>query len=188
LIQYFTNVFKRREFFVLNDKKYEGKDYIELEEVCNQFVMIEAKMYSDYSSSITNANYNQVARNIACMCNLVGAKQIEKLAFYTFLPDSQKDYKRFYKWNLNDKNENYRKNIMDNVNKRIEVYNENGRIDEYDIHNRWLENELNHFLDKITIKIITWEDILKIISDANDNETFEKLNSFYNKIIKMENF
>lgn len=75
-----------------------GKGDIALKEPFRQFVVLEAKLFSKVASGTTNApGYNQVARNVACMANIIFNSftskedifQLEDLAFYLLVPEKQ---------------------------------------------------------------------------------------------------
>jgi hypothetical protein len=74
---------------------HSGKGDLVLNEDCEQFIVIEAKMYSKLSQGIKNArDYDQVTRNIACMSHLVAKlrldeKQFKKLGFFVLAPEEQ---------------------------------------------------------------------------------------------------
>ena len=160
-----------------NIQPYNGKDYIKLEKNCKQFVVVEAKMFSKYSEGISNAkSYNQVARTVACMCNLekINKQNINDITFYTFLPEYQKENeKTFEKYINKDK-------INEEVKKRIERYRQEGRI-EYKENLKWYEESFFPFLKKIRIELVSWESILELIKENDKGRTYEKLNLFYQK-------
>ena len=152
-------------FIIPPDK---GKGYVKLENDCKQFVVVEAKMFSKFSKGTKNApTYNQAARIVACMCNIVNNQNVDNLAFYTFLPKDQiKDEKTFQKFT--DKG-----NIKEEVGKRVEQYGE---------MTKWYSDTFCPFLEKIQIKLVSWESILELVKNE-DAETYTMLNSFYEKCI-----
>jgi hypothetical protein len=76
-----------------------GKGDIILANPYRQFVVIEAKLFSKIASGTKNApGYNQVARNIACMANVIYSATnsnnaeitgLKDLGFYLLAPDAQ---------------------------------------------------------------------------------------------------
>jgi len=167
-----------------NIKEYNGKDYLELEDPCNQFVVIEAKIFSKYSKGNTNGvGYNQVARTIACMYQMAKTKGIDykNFAFYTFLPDYKdqkiKDYDKFM-------NENFKKfnkpngnddSIVSVVKKRIEKFSSSIRQN-FDIQS------FENFVNNIKIGLFFWEGIMEIIKREDKNgKTYTEMQLFYDK-------
>ena len=162
---------------------YDGKDYIKLEKNCNQFVVVEAKMFSSYSPGVIHApSYNQAARIVACMCEVLklqgfNVNGFSKLAFFTFLPESQiKDRPSFLKYTC-------KKNIKEKVENRIKQYSDAGRTEEYEEKAKWYEEFCCPFIDNIQIELISWESILNFVS-LHDEETYKKLMVFYDKCKK----
>src|SRR5690606_34347257 len=121
-----------------------------------------AKMYSKLSNGVTkSSNYNQCARNIACLMKMVydnNIKMPEKIGFYVLLP---KDHK-----SINDFNTKMDpKSIKANILVRFESYISANNLNENDKKEKgleWLENSLDDIIDnKIDIKMIYWEDLIK---------------------------
>jgi hypothetical protein len=162
--------------FSIGDK---GKGDVVLIPDCKQFVVTEAKMYSKYAESVTHApDYNQAARNVACMCYLVSRTNwtLEDIGFYTFLPmeqiENEKTFAQYSEIN----------HIKNTVLNRVNLYK--GRED-YDDKNAWYENDFLPFCDHIKIKLISWEEIISIIT-IDDDIYGDKLNEFY-KLCKKYN-
>lgn len=126
-----------------------------LKDSCDFFYVIEAKMNSLLSMGTKNASqFNQVARYIACISKLIQDKGIDisvfrKLAFYVILPEYKKREKSFY--NCTDKS-----NINETIKKRIALYSSNQDTNRFN----WLLNNLDNLLEKIDVKLITWEEII----------------------------
>ena len=155
--------------------KARGISDVRLVKDCRQFVAVEAKMYSNFSKGITNAKkYNQVARYLACMSNVVcqsgvDINKIKDLSFYTFLPDSKKN-PTFCEYTRAD-------HIKETVRKRMEDYDSQNSQSKT---KEWFYNAFLPFMDKVKIKLITWEEILKHIEGV-DNESYNMLSAFYLK-------
>lgn len=68
---------------------------LELSDDAKQFVVLEAKMYSILSAGTKNAtSYNQAARNVACMANVLRKKRITpdslgSVGFYVLVPEKK---------------------------------------------------------------------------------------------------
>ncbi len=157
-----------------------GKGDLKLMKNGTQFVVCEAKMFSSYSKKITNSpNYNQVARTVACMCNIITSSNINlsnfnNIGFYGIMPESklnkEKTFEEFIK----------KFHIKETVNNRIEQYR--NRAD-YVEKKEWFNNSFIPFLEKIKIESITWESIINFISDMDLNYGI-KLRDFYNNCIE----
>jgi hypothetical protein len=162
-----------------------GSYKIELKSNCKQLVVVEAKMYSKYSSGTSNAKgtYNQASRIICCMCNLfkkqnMSFNNVDNLAFYTFIPNHRPKDKKYVN-HISDFNEKIDKDkIGKSIEERIKLYTYN----EED-NMSWFNNSLKPFINKLKIDLFYWEDIIEIIT-KNDKEYGTKLMTFYDKCIK----
>lgn len=165
-----------------------NKGKLSLKPDCDFFYVIEAKMGSSLSAGITNdQNYNQAARSIACIAELLAQQKVtgeeiknfKHLGFYVFLPEKHPDLK-----NISDENKGLNK-ILHKEKIKTAIGHRIGSLDNESI--RWLKENLdynnkpNSFLNKLTIKAITWEEILKAIGNSSLNEFYEKC-KIYNGI------
>jgi hypothetical protein len=141
---------------------------------CEQFIVIEAKMYSPLAKGTKNApSYNQVARSLACMSyriteDEVILSKIKNLCFFVMLPEEQKE-KEFMKYIKKE-------NVFDAVNDRVEKYKKENR-DDYKGKKEWFNNSFCQFWEQVKIDSITWEDIIKEIKDDYGN----RIKVFYDK-------
>ena len=148
-----------------------GYSDIKLADNCKQFIVTEAKIFSEYSEGITKIkNYNQAARNIACMYKIVensgqSYHKIEEIAFYTLLPKSQIEKKTFKEYT---KVEHIKKTIEN----RIKPYN--GKM------KKWFDS-FSDFLNKIKIELISWEDIIDFIKNNDQDQEYGKMLSVFYK-------
>ena len=151
-----------------------GDSDIKLAKNCKQFIVTEAKIFSKYSAGITKIeNYNQAARNIACMYQIVensdqSYHDIEEIAFYTLLPKSQIENERTFTEYTSVEH------ILETIENRIKPYN--GMMKE------WFDY-FSDFLNKIKIELISWEEIITFIS-KNDEEYGKMLSDFYDKCLE----
>lgn len=155
---------------------------LSLKDSCDFFYVTEAKMYSKLSTGTKNAeNYNQAARNVACIAKLIfdsKCSQItdfKKLGFYVLLPEDQIKTEHSFT-SFTDKD-----NIKTAIKNRISHYptddiNKKGIFD-------WLDLNLNGFIDKLEVKLITWEDLVAKSNDTSIKEFYKKCRD-YNKKIK----
>jgi hypothetical protein len=163
-------------------------NYLKLMDNCKQFVVIEAKMFSEYSPGITCDKkdkidrYDQVARTVACMYETIEKSNVEyenmdKIAFYTFLPRDQMSKKSFqiYK-NIGSA----KKSVEIKVKKRIEMYS---KREDYNEKQKWFERFYPFLIsDKLKMELITWENILELVNEY-DKSTYSGLNEFYIKCL-----
>jgi hypothetical protein len=157
-----------------------GKGDLVLENNCKQFCIVEAKLYSRFSKGITNAqNYNQAARTIVCMCNIIekSKNKINDIKFITIIP---KDHKKVEEFKSLINVDNIKKTVLD----RINLYNKPDRIDDYENYSKWYMNTFLPFCDMINIpEPIFWDDIIKFIKTINLTEG-KNINSFYDNCKK----
>ncbi|MDR1859812.1 MAG: hypothetical protein LBR06_02670, partial [Bacteroidales bacterium] len=160
---------------------------IDIQDGCSCLYITEAKMFSELSKGTTKfPNFDQCARNVACLMKLVydgkeSEKIIEipqKIGFYVFLPEEQKRKKE----KIFDKIMN-KDSIKTKINDRINEYFEDGKLKKnYDKKEKelsWAKDKLEVFIEKLDIKMITWEDLLKDIDI--DIKNFYKNCKKYNK-------
>ena len=162
---------------VYGDFDIVGKGDLLLKENCRQFVVVEAKMFSKYSKGTKNApNFNQAARNVACMCNIVtnsGQKNIDDISFFTIVPEEQISQEKTFTEYINI--EHIKKTVLMRINK----YNDRS---DYQKYLEWY-NSFLCFCKKIKIKLFSWEEIIKYII-SNDPDYGNDLNTFYEYCIK----
>jgi len=149
-----------------------------------QFVVVEAKMFSNLSSGTKNApGYDQAARNVACMADAIAWSGIPLSAFKSvgfFVVAPNLDARGHRDTNLETclTPESIRKV----VGQRIAAYETPLRQKEADTLREW---ETNHFLPLVhrlaneqRLAVLSWEQIIKTITVA-DPASGEELNSFY---------
>jgi hypothetical protein len=157
-----------------NNPNAKGIGDIRLTGNCRQFVAIEAKIQSKFSEKTTNSGlYPQPARYIACMSYVLSKSKfninnINDLAFYTFLPEKCKHDSTFQEYVKKE-------HIRDAVKNRVQQFKSHDTCLEKE---KWYDEEFMPFLDRISIALITWEEILEHIKGV-DNESFVMLNDFY---------
>lgn len=166
-----------------------NKGKLSLKPDCDFFYVVEAKMGSSLSSGTTNAGeYNQAARNIACIAELwiqqqlkkqpnlkikdLKAEEVHKLGFYVLLPKGHRK-RQDIELTLT------KTEIIKKITKRIE------NIPEEEVNKSiyWLRENIDNFVAKIDIRAIAWETILETINNSSLNEFYEKC-KIYNGINK----
>lgn len=161
-----------------------GSGDLKLKNDCKQFVVIEAKIFSEFSSGTKYADYyHQAARIVGCMCQVISESPsvldtIEDLAFYTIIPKQQKERKPSFQKYIDVQN------IKDTIYRRVEGYK--GR-DDYEKKKQWYKKYVETLLPKIKIALITWEEIIKFI-ETKDSIYGNRLIKFYEKCLKYNSF
>jgi len=169
---------------------HKDKDnYLKLKDKCKQFVVVEAKMFSEYSPGITCDKddkiyrYDQVSRTVACMYESIEKSNInyedmDEIAFYTFLPAKRKNIKSFQPYM---DNESAKQSVKTKVKKRIEMYSQR---EDYENKIKWFNAFCDFLFSKnFKIELVTWEEILKLIEKEDDN-THKKLKLFYAECLR----
>ena len=73
----------------------QGKADLSLRHDATQFLVLEAKMFSELSSGVTSAgHFDQAARNVACIAEVFHRANVQprpktQIGFYVLAPDSQ---------------------------------------------------------------------------------------------------
>lgn len=134
-----------------------GKADLTLQKDPTQLCIFEAKMYSRLAPGTTNfQDYNQAARNVACIAELISTQQahvsaFQHLAFYVLTPaDASTNH---------ETHEYLKKNrIEEAVRRRVEAYR--GR-DDYEAKNTWFEECFMPTLKRIEIALLHWEHVVQ---------------------------
>lgn len=153
-----------------------GKGDIFLKEPFEQFLVIEAKLFSKFSRGATNApGYNQAARNIACMASLVersscSFKGFSSLGFYLLAPAVQIKIEPSFTQFME------KESVYHKVHSRVESYK--GRSD-YHEKRRWFVEYFEPLLRKADLQTISWEEIIKSINE-HDSVMCKNIMRFYN--------
>jgi hypothetical protein len=151
---------------------------LKLKNDCRQFVIVEAKIFSKYSKGTKNApSFNQAARNVACMCDIVENSQqlnIDDISFFTIIPETQIEKEKTFNEYINIDN------IKQTVFNRVEQYRTRK---DYMEKKEWYDNCFIKFCEKIRTKLLSWENIINFII-INDNIFGNKIKIFYEKCLK----
>ncbi|NQT38656.1 MAG: hypothetical protein HQ581_14260 [Planctomycetes bacterium] len=138
-----------------------------------QFVVLEAKVYSELRPGTTNApGYDQAVRNVACMAEALrrcdhSLDEFTSLGFFVVAPQETAATHE----PLLDRQQMQRK-----VAKRISGYDVSAR-DELETWNReWFDP----LLQRIRIEIVTWEDIIRRVEEQSP-EVGSALRLFYER-------
>ena len=151
-----------------------GKGDLALRTDARRFVVVEAKMFSKLSPGVTNASYyNQAARNVACIAELVRRAGLRPdhfgtLGFFVVAPQSQIDDGVFSEYMTRD-------SIKKTVAKRIAEYGGEKK----DWYDRWFIP----VAERTTIATVSWEEIVSGISEL-DAPFGAELEAFYANCLK----
>ncbi len=170
------------------DFRASTKAGLQLNPGCRQFVVVEAKMFSNLSAGTKNApGYNQAARSVACMAEAlavagVHVSEIERVGFFVIAPTtSQRGHGRS---NLEEfvTAASIRVAVAD----RISKYERLGRPEAVDLR-KWEAESLLPLVDRLEasdgLNVLSWEESIDGIGRA-DKATGDELNSFYQRCLR----
>lgn len=151
-----------------------GRADLTLETDAQQFLVVEAKMFSGLSKGTTRApTYNQAARNVACMAELFrrancDPSNISSKAFFVLAPREQLDAGVF-------------SDFMDRASLERVVEE---RVANYDPpKTEWFENWFLPTLSSIRVRCLAWENVVAFIQSA-DRSFGDDLEIFYNRCLE----
>jgi hypothetical protein len=150
-----------------------AKEDLQLQLNPKVFVVLEAKMFSKFTPSVTHAKYyNQAARTVACIAEVLNIAKVEpknfqKLGFYVLAPTE-----------IIDKEGSFSKFTSKEHIKKI-VYE---RVTEYSSIEKssWYDKKFLPLIEKIDIALISWEEIISVIM-KRDMRYGQELKEFYEK-------
>lgn len=151
-----------------------GKGDFSLRDNAKCFVVVEAKMFSKLSSGVSNARYyNQAARNVACMAEVirlasVAPQQLSTLGFYVVAPLSRIEEGIFDQFMS-------RQSITENVERRVSEYG-GEKTD-------WHDSSFIPTFAEIAVETIAWEDVVSDIAKL-DPPFGSELKSFYGECLR----
>ncbi len=134
--------------FTIGEK---AKADLELRGNAAQFTVLEAKVGSPLSAGTSNAKYfDQAARNVACMAEVVGRSQLhasnfERLDFVVLAPRHSIDKGTFEK-------EMSPGSIRSKVERRVSAYE--GQLDQ------WFEEQFKPLMDRVQLHSVSWEEAI----------------------------
>ena len=136
-----------------------------------QLVVIEAKLGSRLSSGVKNApGFDQAARNVACMAEAVARAKVSpsslsSFAFFVVAPNARIDEEMMNLVNV--------ESIETKVRSRVSQYRSSK---EEKTKEDWFRTAFEPALERITLKILSWESILDHIASV---EPGSRLRDFY---------
>lgn len=141
----------------------------------SQLLVTEAKMFSKLSSGVKNARYfDQAARNVACIAEVLGRANVDpltvrSLGFFVVAPQSRIDESIF------DRQMDL-EGMREVVGRRVAEYGD-------DEKQSWYENTFIPVIDAATIRCISWEEILNLVSQS-DSQFAVELADFYSRCLE----
>jgi hypothetical protein len=151
-----------------------GKADCTLTPNANQFVVIEAKIFSPLSPNVKNADYyDQCARNVACVAETLcraghSPDAIDPLAFYVLAPASQIDAGVFA-------TEIQKTSIQHKVKRRVDAYG--------GFHDSWFTDSFLPLLERIDVQSLSWETVIGHIH-AHDPDFGDQIRAYYHKCLE----
>ena len=152
----------------------QGVSDFTLKPEANRFVVIEAKMFSKLSSGTRNAGYyNQAARSVACMAEVIrraniSLAEMQTLGFYVVAPEAR-IIKGVFNHYMN------KCHMKETVKRRVDDYDEN-RSD-------WFNNSFLPVLANIDVRCIGWEELVEFMK-YEEPDISSSLTEFYSNCIK----
>lgn len=160
---------------------------LQLHADARQFVVVEAKMFSNLSTGTKNAVlYDQAARNVACMAEAISQRgkapnDFERLAFFVLAPAKEK--RGHHSTNLEDLIRP--DSIKGAVSNRIDAYEKTFRSEAVALR-EWEQCALVPFVDTLTatgsLAVLSWEEIIDAIRER-DRPIAEELSGFYRRCL-----
>jgi len=151
-----------------------GKADVQVSDRATHLTVLEAKIFSKLSPSVSKARYfDQAARYVACMAEMLyrakrSPQSFIRLGFYVVAPKQQINADVF-------QNKMERSSISDKVKRRVEAYG--GEKD------TWFFEWFLPTLDRSDISTISWEKVLDYIKQR-DPKFFDEISNFYNNCLK----
>lgn len=148
---------------------------LSLSEEASHILVTEAKIFSKLSSGVKNASYfNQAARNVACIAEVIYRAQIfpgsfEKIGFFVLAPESQINDGVFAEIMSPE-------SIRSIVKRRVCEYQDSEK-------ERWFANWFIPTLENTLVREISWEEIVGLINQS-DSAFGPQIESFYGKCLE----
>ncbi len=152
-----------------------GKGDVFLAEPFEQFLVLEAKLFSKLSAGTKNAaGYDQAARGVACMADVISRsgcslKDFKSLGFYVLAPETKINDEPSFAGYMQ------KKSVHQKVLSRVESYKERP---DYPEKRSWFEGCFEPLLSIMDLQLISWEELIEIIM-RYDNDPGKKFKRFY---------
>jgi len=155
-----------------------GKGDLKLRDDAGQLVIVEAKMFSDLSSGVKNADYfDQAARTVACVAEMLNRAPREpsamsSLGYCVLAPQEQIRQGSF--------DEQVDKDSIDGkVERRVKEWLEKHE----DGKRQWFSEWFRPALEMVRLSVLSWEEVVATIT-KHDVESGEALRAFYDQCLK----
>jgi hypothetical protein len=152
-----------------------------------QFVVVEAKMFSNLSAGTTNARtYDQAVRNVACMAYAIsrtGRKidDFDRLGFFVIAPQlRQRKHRR-----TNLENCMEAASMRDRLGQRIALYEAelwNGAANLRIWEREYFLPLIDRLVATGSLAVLSWEDCIQAVADK-DETTGRQLKAFYDRCL-----
>ena len=155
------------------------KSGVSLRDDAKHFVIAEAKMSSGLSKGTANIKqYNQAARNVACIASLLAHHEIPPetmttLGFYVLAPQRKLDEMSDGGVSILDKC-----SIRDAVQDRLTAFDGDARIEA----SSWFDKSFLPVLERTSIASVSWEDVVAFIAQR-DSAAGAELQEFYRRAL-----
>lgn len=157
-----------------------GKCELNLRPDTKHFIVVEAKMFSRLSAGIKYApNYDQAARNVACMAELLKREclspdNFSKLGFYVLAPQKQIETESSFKTMTT------KSSIIKKVEGRVQSYINR---EDYGKKQEWFLKYFLPIVEKIDIQCLSWEEAIDYIK-SKEVSFGEEISEFYKNCLK----
>lgn len=162
---------------------------IALDPGARQFVVLEAKMFSNLASGTTRAgNYSQASRNVACMAwaldrTGIDAESLSDVGFYVLAPEEKRRGRKDS--NLEAAVDVDR--ILEEVTARIARYEAAGRQNEFESLRGWHARSFQPLLRVLKgrqcLRVVTWEEAIESIRRP-EIASADELGAFYARCLE----
>lgn len=148
---------------------------LSLADKAGRILVIEAELFGRLAPGVRNTHYfNQAARTVACIAELVRRSQIpppsfDAIGFFLLAPATQIHEGHFAQYMSPGR-------ILDIVKRRVAEYQDPEK-------DRWLAGWFMPTLENIRVREIAWEEIINLISER-DPSFGEQMETFYKKCLE----
>jgi hypothetical protein len=174
------------------DFREETRTGLRLRSCSRQFVVVEAKMFSNLSQGTKNApTYDQAARNVACMATTIAhsnlrVNDLESVGFFVIAPRLDERHNR----NTNLESRVRFDSIRSAVCQRIADY-ETGNRPETVALRKWEHEYFHPLIDRLCaesrLNVLCWDETLEAIAKVEPSYGVD-LKQFYERCLSMSTF
>jgi hypothetical protein len=171
------------------DFREETRTGLRLKSCAHQFVVVEAKMFSNLSQGTRNApTYDQAARNVACMATTIARSNLrvddlESVGFFVIAPHLDKRCNRPTNLEARVRSDS----IRSGVRQRIAQYETSNRPETVELR-KWENNYFHPLVDRLCAEnrlgVLYWDETLEAITKAKPSEGAD-LKRFYERCLSL---